>query len=114
MAEDEIPAGVTIEPVFLIEARYTPDAPMRRPAVRARHLARIAELKRAGTALEAGAYSDELTSSLLLLRVADAGAALAIARADVYVSAGVWGEISVRPFGRVSIEAPTQTRAGTA
>ena len=57
-----------------------------------------------GTIIEAGAYSDGLTSSVLLLRAADAAAALAIARQDVYVKAGVWGEISARPFGRVVSE----------
>jgi uncharacterized protein YciI len=97
----EIPAGVKVESVFLVEARYTPDAAEKRPAVRAEHLARVARLREEGTIIEAGAYSDGLTSSVLLLQAEDAAAALAIARADVYVKAGVWGEISARPFGRV-------------
>jgi len=97
----EIPASVKIEAVFLVEAQYTADAAERRPAVRAEHLARVAELRRAGTIIEGGAYSDALTSSLLLVRADDAAAALAVARADVYVKAGVWGDISARPFGRV-------------
>ena len=33
----DIPAGVKVESVFLIEARYTPEAAERRPAVRAEH-----------------------------------------------------------------------------
>jgi len=97
----EMPAGVKVESVFLVEAQYQPDAAQKRPAVRAEHLARVAELRDAGTIIEAGAYSDELTSSVLLVRADDAAAALAIARADVYVKAGVWGDISARPFGRV-------------
>lgn len=97
----DIPAGVTVEPVFVVEAQYTPGAAERRPAVRAQHLANIVKLREAGTIIEAGAYSDRLTSSLLLVRAPDAEAALAVARADVYVSAGVWGDISARPFGRV-------------
>ena len=98
----EIPAGVTVEPVFLIEAQYTPEAAERRPAVRPEHLSNIARLRDAGVIIEAGAYSDGLTSSLLLVRADDAVAALALARRDVYVKAGVWGDISVRPFGRVT------------
>jgi uncharacterized protein YciI len=97
----EIPAGVTVEPVFLVEAQYTPDAAEKRPAVRAQHLARIVELREQGVIIEAGAYSDALTSSILLLRASDAAAAVAIARADIYARSGVWGDISARPFGRV-------------
>ena len=100
----DIPAGVKVESVFLVEAQYTPDAADKRPAVRAQHLANVARLRDEGTIIEAGAYSDRLSSSVLLLRAADAAAALAIARQDVYVKAGVWGEISARPFGRVTSE----------
>jgi len=97
----EFPAGVGIEQVFLVEAQYTPEAEAKRPAVRAQHLARIAELRATGTIIEAGAYSDAMTSSILLVHANDAEAALAIAQADVYVEAGVWGAIAARPFGRV-------------
>lgn len=98
----EIPAGVKVESIFLVEAHYTADAAERRPAVRPEHLARIVELRDAGTIIEAGAYSDGLTSSILLVRADDAEAALALARADVYVRSGVWGDITARPFGRVT------------
>lgn len=97
----EIPAGIKVESVFLVEAQYTPDAAQKRPAVRSEHLERVARLREEGTIIEAGAYSDGLTSSILLVHAEDAAAALAIARADVYVKAGVWGDISARPFGRV-------------
>jgi hypothetical protein len=100
----EIPAGVKIESVFLVEAQYTAEAAEKRPAVRAEHLARIALLREEGTVIEAGAYSDELTSSVLLVRAADETAALAIARADVYARSGVWADITARPFGRVTTE----------
>jgi len=102
MSRSDLPPGVGIERVFLVEARYTPEAEERRPAVRAAHLTRIAELLRAGTLIEGGAYSDAMTSSIMLLRAEDAAEALAVARADVYVKAGVWGDISARPFGRVT------------
>lgn len=103
MSDTEIPAGVEIEPVFLVEGRYSPDAAERRPAVRAAHITRIAELKRAGVIVEAGAYSDGQISSLLVVRAENAAAALAVAHDDVYVSAGVWAEITARPFSRVTI-----------
>jgi uncharacterized protein len=103
MSQAEFPPGVSIETVYLVEAQYTPEAAQRRPSVRAEHLARIAELKRAGTLIEGGAYSDGLTTSIMLIRAPDAAAAEGIARADVYVRAGVWGAITARPFGRVEV-----------
>jgi uncharacterized protein YciI len=107
----DIPAGVKVEPIFLVEARYTPEAAERRPAVRPEHLARMARLRDEGTIIEAGAYSDRMSSSILLVQAEDAAAALAIARADVYVKAGVWGDISARPFGRVVSEADQAARS---
>lgn len=98
---DEIPAGIAMEPIFLIEATYALDAAETRPRHRPTHLARIAALRAAGVVLEAGAFPD-LSSSLLLVRAADADAALAIAREDVYLREGVWVEVRVRPFVRVA------------
>lgn len=97
----EIPDGIVMEPVFVIEATYAPDAAATRPAHRPAHLARIAELRATGTVLEAGAFPD-MSGSLLLVRAPDADAALAIARADVYMREGVWVEARVRPFVRVA------------
>ncbi len=97
----EIPDGIVMESVFVIEASYAPDAAETRPAHRAEHLARIVELREAGVVLEAGAYPD-LSSSMLLVRAADTDAALAIAAADVYLREGVWVEARVRPFVRVA------------
>jgi len=102
MSTPEVRPDVEIEHVFLVEARYTPEAAQRRPAVRAAHLARAADLKRSGVIVEAGAYSDALTSSILLIRADSSDAALAIAREDIYVSSGVWGEMTARPFGRIA------------
>lgn len=97
----EIPAGIVMERVFVVEATYAPDAAETRPAHRPTHLARIAALREAGVILEAGAYPD-LSSSLLLVRAADEQAALAVAREDVYLREGVWVEVRVRPFLRVA------------
>jgi uncharacterized protein YciI len=97
----EIPDGIVMEPVFVIEATYGPDAAELRPPHRPAHLARIAALRAAGVVLEAGAFPD-MSGSLLLVRAADADAALAIARGDVYLREGVWVEARVRPFVRVA------------
>jgi hypothetical protein len=97
----EIPDGIVMEPVFIIEATYGPDAAQLRPPHRPTHLARIAALRASGVVLEAGAFPD-LSGSLLIVRAADADAALAIAREDVYLREGVWVEARVRPFVRVA------------
>ena len=100
MSSTEIPPGVEIEDVYLVEATYTPEAADRRPAVRGAHISRLVELMAAGTLIEAGAYKD-VSSSILVVRAASEEEALALARADIFVSAGVWGAITARPFGRV-------------
>lgn len=97
----EIPDGIVLEPVFVVEATYAPDAAEIRPRHRAEHLTRIAALRGAGVILEAGAFPD-MSGSLLMLRAADADAALAIVREDVYLRAGVWVEARVKPFLRVA------------
>jgi uncharacterized protein YciI len=96
----EMPPDVAIEPIYVVDATYGPDAPELRPRFRAEHLTRIAELRDRGILIEAGGYSD-FSSALLLLRAASEADALAIARDDVYLRAGVWVEFRVRPFGRV-------------
>jgi uncharacterized protein YciI len=97
----EIPDGIVMEPIFIIDATYGPDAAELRPPLRPTHLARIAALRATGVILEAGAFPD-MSGSLLLVRAADADAALAIAREDVYMREGVWVEARVRPFVRVA------------
>jgi uncharacterized protein YciI len=96
----ELPEGIAVESIFAIEATYAPDAAETRPAHRPEHLARIAALRDAGVIIEAGAFTD-LSTSLLLVRAHDEDAARELAASDVYMRAGVWVEIRVRPFGRV-------------
>ena len=91
---------IAIEAVWLVEATYAPDAAEARVPFRARHLARIAKLMEAGVVIEAGAYLD-VSASVILLRAADEGAALEIARGDIYMANGVWVEVRARPFGRM-------------
>jgi len=98
--QNELPPDIAIEPVFVIEAAYGPDAAERRPAFRTEHLARIAALRDAGVVVEAGGLLD-FSRALMIVRAADAGAALAIGRDDVYLREGVWVDVAVHPFGRV-------------
>ncbi len=103
------PAGdVALEPIFVIEATYAPDAAETRQPVRPRHLARLAELRDRGVVIEAGGYAD-MSGSLLLVRAASEEAATALAREDVYMKAGIWVELRVRKFGRVV--RPSELRA---
>ncbi len=99
-ARDARPAPV-IEPVWLVEATYAPDAAETRTPFRAEHLASIAERRAAGIYVEAGAFVD-VSASILLVRAASEAEAIAIASDDVYMRNGVWVEVRARAFGRVS------------
>ena len=94
------PTNATIEPTWLIEATYAPDAAETRVPFLGRHLARLAELMEAGIVVAAGAYAD-VSASILVVRAADEQAALDIARSDIYMANGVWVEVRARPFGLV-------------
>ena len=96
----EIPPGVAIETIYLVEATYAPDASETRGPARAEHLARVIEMRRAGVLIEAGGFAD-FSSAVLLFRTATAEAALAICRDDVYTRCGVWVELRARAWGRV-------------
>jgi uncharacterized protein YciI len=94
----------SLESVWIVLATYAPDAAETRPPLRGRHLARIAELKAAGTIIEAGAYLD-MSESLLMIRAADEAAAIEIARTDIYMQNGVWVELRAKPFVHVVLDA---------
>jgi uncharacterized protein YciI len=89
-----------IEPVWLIEATYAPDAAATRRPFRARHVARLQELKRQGVVVEVGAFTD-VSASIVIVRAPDEEAALAVCRDDIYLRNGVWVELRARAFGRV-------------
>src|SRR3954454_22412029 len=93
----------SIEPIWVVEATYAPDAAETRPAVRPEHLARIAQVKAEGTILEAGGYLD-LSTALMLVRAATEAGGIALFRDDVYMRTGVWVELRAKPYGRVAVE----------
>jgi uncharacterized protein YciI len=94
------PINATIEPTWLIEATYAPDAAETRVPFRARHLARLVELMDAGVVVMAGAFAD-VSASIIVVRAADEAAALDIARSDIYMANGVWVEVRARALGLV-------------
>ena len=92
-----------IEPVWLVQATYSPDAAETRTPFRARHLARAAELKAAGVIVEVGAYAD-VSASVLIIRAATEEDALDVCREDIYMQNGVWVELRAKAFGRLRQE----------
>ena len=101
----DLPPGVRIESVFLVEVAYTSEAAERRPAARREHLGRIAELMTEGRVIEAGGLAD-FSRAVLLVRAASAEEAIALFRDDIYIRSGVWEpEIVAKGFGRVVVEA---------
>ncbi len=102
------PLENAIESVWLIEATCAPDAAETRVPLRARHLARLAELQEAGVVIEVGAFAD-VSASIIIVRAVDEAAALDIARRDIYMANGVWVELRARPFGRLVRAAPAES-----
>lgn len=104
----DLPPNVAVEPVWLVEATYAPDAAETRTPFRAEHLAGIAARIEAGVIVEAGAFAD-VSASIVLVRAGSEAEAVAIVTDDVYMRNGVWVEVRARPFGRVAV---AQTAGG--
>lgn len=102
-ATDEVPVGVRVETIYVVEATYGPAAERLRPAVRPEHLARIGRLLVEGRIIEAGGHFD-FSTALLLVRAASEAEALELIGDDVYVRSGVWTTLRAKPFGRVVVE----------
>jgi uncharacterized protein YciI len=98
-------SDAVIEPIWLVEATYAPDAAETRIPFRAEHLAGILERRDAGVYIEAGAYAD-VSASVILVRAESADAAIELVRDDVYLRNGVWVEVRARAFGRVTRRGP--------
>lgn len=103
MTNAEVPDGITVETVYVVEVGYTPDAAEKRPAVRREHLTRIARLLGEGRLIEAGGFLD-FSGSLLFVRAASEAEAIALVRDDVYIRSGVWtDDLRARAYGRVTL-----------
>jgi uncharacterized tellurite resistance protein B-like protein/uncharacterized protein YciI len=98
----ELPPGVTIEQVWLVEVPYTPEARERRPMFRGEHLSRILRLKVQGRIIEAGGTVD-FAKAVILIRASSEQEALDLIEADVYTANGVWHNPTVVGYGRVAV-----------
>ena len=107
-AAGDIPAGVRVETIYIVEATYGPDAARLRPTARPEHLGHIGELLRSGRLIEAGGYLD-LSTAVLLVEAATEDEALDMFRDDVYLRTGVWTDLRARPYGRVIAESEIRT-----
>jgi len=92
---------------YAIIATDTPGTLAQRLQARPEHIARIDALKQAGRLLLAGPHpaidSEDpgpagFTGSLIVAEFASLDEARQWAQADPYVAAGVYGEITVKPF----------------
>lgn len=97
---NDLPDGIGIETIYLVEVPYTAEAPERRPLLRPEHVTRIARLLREGRLVEAGGCTD-FSKAVLLVRAASEAEALALVEEDVYTAGGVWHSPTARAFGRV-------------
>lgn len=95
---------------YAIYATDNPDSLRGRQAARPAHLARLQELRDAGRLLLAGPFPAidaedpgpaGFSGSLIVAEFPDLAAAQAWADADPYRAAGVYREVSVRPFRKV-------------
>ena len=96
---------------YAIVGSDVPDSLARRLSVRPAHLERLNRLRDEGRLLLAGPFPAVdaedpgpagFSGSLIVAEFADLAAAKAWADADPYVAAGVYAEVSVRPFRKVA------------
>jgi uncharacterized protein YciI len=96
----EIPAGVSIEALWFVQASYAPDGAEARTPFRAEHLAAAARRIAEGAYVEVFAFAD-VSASCFLVRAESEAAALALVGDDVYLRNGVWVELRAQAVGRV-------------
>jgi len=96
--------------LYVIYAEDTPDSLEKRRSVRPAHLQRVETLKEEGRLIVAGPLlggDDEDTAisgvngSLIIAEFDNLDAAKSWAAADPYVTAGVYANITVKPFKKV-------------
>jgi len=96
--------------LYVINGEDAPSSLEKRMAVRSEHLERIQVLQEEGRLILAGPYpsidsqdpgSAGFSGSLIVAEFESLEAAQAWAEADPYVSAGVYREVTVKPFKKV-------------
>ena len=93
--------------LYAINAQDVPDSLEKRKGARPDHIARLNEMQDAGRLLLAGPYPAVdavdpgpagFSGSLIVAEFASLEEAEAWAQADPYVAAGVYAEVTVKPF----------------
>lgn len=96
--------------LFAISSQDVPDSLLLRKTARPAHLARLEQLKNEGRLVLAGPYpaipSNDpgeagFTGSLIVAEFATLADAQAWADADPYIEAGVYADVSIKPFKQV-------------
>lgn len=96
---------------YAIVGTDVPDSLQRRLSARPAHLDRLNRLRDEGRLMLAGPFpaidaedpgAAGFTGSLIIAEFEDLAAARAWADADPYIAAGVYADVSVRPFRRVA------------
>ncbi|MGB0446586.1 MAG: YciI family protein [Pseudomonadales bacterium] len=91
--------------LFMFSAQDVPNSLAKRLAARPDHLARLAELDKAGRLVLAGPhpnqYGEGFTGSLIVAEFDDLQAAEAWAQADPYQLTGVYESMLIKPFKQV-------------
>jgi uncharacterized protein YciI len=91
--------------LFMLSAQDVPNSLEKRLAVRPDHLARLAELDKAGRLVLAGPHPNHegegFTGSLIVAEFDDLQAAEAWAQADPYQLTGVYQSMLIKPFKQV-------------
>jgi uncharacterized protein YciI len=88
------------ESVWFVEGTYAPDAAESRGPFRGAHVARLLELRAAGTLVAAGSFAD-VSASVMVVRAGSEDEALALFRDDIYQRNGVWVGLRARAFNRL-------------
>lgn len=96
--------------LYAISGEDIPDSPEKRLAARPEHLERIKILQEAGRLILAGPYPAidspdpgpaGFSGSLIVAEFESLEAARTWAEADPYVTSGVYGKLTVKPFKKV-------------
>lgn len=91
--------------LFMLSAQDVPNSLEKRLAVRPDHLARLAELDKAGRLVLAGPHPNHegegFTGSLVVAEFDDLQAAEAWAQADPYQLTGVYQSMIIKPFKQI-------------
>ena len=90
----------SFRPAFLAEGTYTEDAVTKREPFREEHMERIKKLIDEGAVVLAAGF-DDLSGSMLVIKVETDEAAKAIMESDIYWKKGIWTDYRIRKVNTV-------------